>query len=541
MVLVVPLVVALAIAARDRRARTARAQERLELLAHERARLQAAVRRLGDALAAKLDLAALTDVTLRGSIDALDAQAGRVALRGAIDPLTIEIDSGPFAAPLRLAAEQAGAHQEACQVAQDGVWALALPFGFSNDGGLVGGAFAVARRERPFREDEQALMASLVERARWAAGDIVTHQLLRRQATTDPLTKLGNRRKLAADLDERLLGASESRPLGLVLFDLDGFKQYNDTFGHPAGDAVLARLSSKLQAAAAPYGSAYRLGGDEFCVLLSAAPGEIDDVVAVVAAALEERGENFTIGASHGVVVLPREAERLDYAMQLADQRMYSLKHGRSPAARDQARDVLMHIIQAKRPALQVHSAEVAELCRRVGRRIGMSAEQLDELTRAAELHDIGKVGIPDAILAKPGALNDTEWELMQQHTVLGERILNAAPALRPVALIVRATHERWDGAGRPDGLSGEQIPLGARVIAACDAYHAMTSERPHHAARDHRQACAELRRESGGQFDPGVIAELLEELDDGAPSSSPAPGRSRRSPCRPPSGSPSC
>ena len=120
-----------------------------------------------------------------------------------------------------------------------------------------------------------------------------------------------------------------------------------------------------------------------------------------------------------------------------------------------------------------------------------MTVEQLDELRRAAELHDVGKVGIPDAILDKPGPLDDEEWEFMRQHTVLGERILGAAPALRPVAAIVRSTHERWDGRGYPDGLVGEEIPLGSRIVAACDAYEAMTNDRPYRERRDPESARA--------------------------------------------------
>jgi diguanylate cyclase (GGDEF)-like protein len=356
-------------------------------------------------------------------------------------------------------------------------------------------------------------MGGLVDRAKQAAADIVAHQRVREQAITDPLTGLGNRRKLAADMNDRLAAASTSQPLVLLLFDLDGFKGYNDTFGHQAGDAILARLGGKLAAAVSEHGAAYRLGGDEFCVLLAAEPAELGSLVAATAGALEERGENFAVGASYGAVLLPHEARNLDYAMQLADERMYTNKRGRSSVAGDQTRDVLIRIMQAKQPSLQDHSSEVAQLCLRVGRRFAMPAEALDELARAAELHDVGKVGIPDAILNKPGALNEAEWEFMRQHTVLGERILSAAPALRPVAVIVRASHEHWDGRGYPDGLAAEKIPLGARIIAACDAYEAMTTDRCYRARRDHDGACEELLREAGHQFDPNVVGVLLDEL----------------------------
>jgi two-component system, cell cycle response regulator len=132
---------------------------------------------------------------------------------------------------------------------------------------------------------------------------------------------------------------------------------------------------------------------------------------------------------------------------------------------------------------------------------------------RAAELHDLGKVGIPDVILDKPGALNATQWELMRQHTILGERILNASPAMRPVAKVVRATHERWDGRGYPDGLAEEQIPLGARIVAVCDAYSAMIDKRPYASARSHEEACRELKREAGRQFDGHVVEVFLAEI----------------------------
>jgi diguanylate cyclase (GGDEF)-like protein len=516
--LILPLIALLLLASRDRSARIERAQRRLELVARERSRLQTAVRRLGDALAAKLDLAALTDIVLRGSIEALDADAGRLTLTGALgglEPREIEIGSAPnVGEALRRAAELANTDQEPCQLERAGMWALALPFGFSSGGGgRASGALVVAREGRAFGDDEEAVVHGLVERARHAASDIVGHQLLREQALTDALTKLGNRRKLAADVERQLSAASDTNPLVLILFDLDGFKRYNDTFGHLAGDAMLARLGTKLAAATAESGAAYRLGGDEFCVLLPAQSDELCEVVAKAASALEEQGDNFAVGASYGAVLLPHEATDLDFAMQLADERMYSLKRVRSPATADQTRDVLIQIMQAKQPELHNHSNQVAQLCRLVARRFAMTADEVDKMVRAAELHDIGKVGIPDAILDKPGSLDEAEWESMRQHTLLGERILSVAPTLRPVGAIVRATHERWDGEGYPDGLREHEIPLAARIIAACDTYSVMTSDRSYRARLEPEAACLELRRQAGGQLDPQVVEALLEEL----------------------------
>ena len=333
-------------------------------------------------------------------------------------------------------------------------------------------------------------------------------------ALTDSLTRLGNRRKLAADLIERIEMASHANPLVLMVFDLDGFKAYNDTFGHMAGDALLARMGGKLDQIVGPSGVAYRLGGDEFCVLLPAQPHEVPAAVARIAAALREDGERFSIEASGGAVLLPHEANSPEYALQLADERMYLRKGTRRPSvAREQTRDVLVRIMQAKQPGLTDHTSHVSRLAVAVARRLDLDGEQIDEVARAADLHDIGKVGIPDAILEKPGALDAAEWELVRQHTLLGERILSAAAALRPVARIVRSSHERWDGRGYPDGLSGDAIPLAARIVAVCDAYDAMVSDRCYREAMSPVAAREELIQEAGRQFDPEVVGVVLDAL----------------------------
>jgi HD-GYP domain-containing protein (c-di-GMP phosphodiesterase class II) len=238
--------------------------------------------------------------------------------------------------------------------------------------------------------------------------------------------------------------------------------------------------------------------------------------VALATAALREDGETFSIAASGGAVLLPHDATTPDYALQLADDRMYERKQNRHPSpAREQARDVLVRIMQAKQPGLNDHSTEVSRLAVAVGRRLEMTGEELDELARAADLHDIGKVGIPDVILDKPGPLQADEWALIRQHTILGERILSAAPALRPVARIVRSSHERWDGLGYPDGLAGEAIPLAARIVSTCDAYDAIISDRCYRPASSRAAAQAELAREAGHQFDPAVVAAVLESLGE--------------------------
>lgn len=328
----------------------------------------------------------------------------------------------------------------------------------------------------------------------------------RGEANTDALTGLGNRRSLMRDFEEAIDRARPEAPLALVLLDLNGFKSYNDTFGHPAGDQLLARLGARFERAMGPLGSAYRLGGDEFCALIPAGETNTETIAACAAAALSDEGKGFSIDNSRGLVLVPTEAEDVEGSLALADRRMYAAKgDGRRSASR-QTRDVLMKALAERGAELHTHVEEVAALAVRVAKNLDMSNEEVDEVGRAAELHDIGKVAIPDAILSKPGPLDAQEWAFMKRHTIIGERILGAAPALTPVARLVRSTHERFDGAGYPDGLAAEDIPLGARVVFVCDAFNAMTTKRPYDQKRTREDAIAELKRCAGTQFDPRIV-----------------------------------
>jgi diguanylate cyclase (GGDEF)-like protein len=330
------------------------------------------------------------------------------------------------------------------------------------------------------------------------------------QAMHDPLTGLANRRQLAHDLEAVPGAANEDRPARLVVFDLDGFKAYNDAFGHHGGDLLLTRLARALAAAAAPRGTAYRLGGDEFCVLFS--EGADDPSVQRCLDALSEAGEGFSIASSHGSVLVPREASDPDLAMQLADERMYSEKNSSRASAGQQTRNLALKVLSVQQPDIEQHSEHVATLVAGIACRLGMSDSQTAELVRAAELHDIGKIAIPYAVLHKVGPLDDDEWEMMRRHATIGANILSAAPALAGVAEIVRHHHERFDGTGYPQGLSGTDIPLGSRILFACDSFDAMVSDRSYSPAMSEELALDELRRNAGTQFDPLVVAAFSAE-----------------------------
>jgi diguanylate cyclase (GGDEF)-like protein len=324
----------------------------------------------------------------------------------------------------------------------------------------------------------------------------------RREALTDALTGLGNRRALSRDLEGAVAGHRDAVLLGL--FDLDGFKHYNDSYGHPAGDALLERLGTKLAEHVDGVGSAYRMGGDEFCVLL-ALHGDGEAQAATAALALAEHGDGFTITCSYGAIAVPAEADEAGEALRIADQRMYANKNGGRTSARSQSRDVLLRALAERDPGLGQHISGVASMAEAVARRLHLDDEQIEHIRHAAELHDVGKMAIPDAILDKPAPLDPAEWEFIRRHTIIGERIVAAAPALRPVAALVRSSHERWDGTGYPDNLRGEEIPLGARIVAVCDAFDAMIANRPYRAGVEATLALDELTRCAGTQFDPAV------------------------------------
>jgi diguanylate cyclase (GGDEF)-like protein len=389
--------------------------------------------------------------------------------------------------------------------------------------GLIATGVLVAASQRPENAITLVLAGATIVLVLARAGLSLWEnaQLLdasREEALTDSLTGLANRRKLMLDLEIEIEEARDGDPRTLVLFDLNGFKTYNDTFGHPAGDALLSRLAAKLAAAVAPEGTAYRMGGDEFCVLL---PGREPDLHRI-AQALWESGEGFEVTSAYGAAVIPDDATTVSSALSLADEGLYAHKELLADTRRGTAHEPLLRTLAEREPELRAHVADVSSLAVRVGERLGLGLDELEELRLAAELHDVGKLAIPDVVLQKAGSLDPTEWGFIHSHTLIGQRILSASPGLRPVGVIVRSTHENWDGTGYPDGLAGDAIPLAARIIAVCDAYSAITSDRAYRAARTPREAIAELRRCAGMQFDAEVVELLctvLAEEDEHAPT----------------------
>jgi diguanylate cyclase (GGDEF)-like protein/putative nucleotidyltransferase with HDIG domain len=357
-----------------------------------------------------------------------------------------------------------------------------------------------------------------------------------RLALTDPLTGLGNHRHFHERLERELQHANERNlPLTLCFVDVDDFKRINDRFGHPAGDRVLSQLAARLRQT----GEAFRLGGDEFALLLpgygeSAALTAASSVVERIAALDLEQVGSVTVSA--GVAISPQHAADRDELIRLADSALYWAKEygknrvrayrpdvielaelkrlasGPDRAARFRAAASLARAVDARDVYTGSHSQRVAELAARTARRLGLPDEEV-ELTRlAASLHDLGKLAIPEEILRKPGPLTEPERIVLERHPQIGFRMLESL-GVDPVADWVLHHHERWDGSGYPDGVAGERIPLGARIIFVADAYDAMISERVYRRRVSPEEAIAELDRCAGTQFDPNVVAALAEEL----------------------------
>jgi diguanylate cyclase (GGDEF)-like protein/putative nucleotidyltransferase with HDIG domain len=366
-----------------------------------------------------------------------------------------------------------------------------------------------------------------------------THRALRamRLALTDPLTGLGNHRHFHERLQRELLNAEETHsPLTLCFVDIDDFKKINDRFGHPSGDRVLSQISARLRQG----GEAFRLGGDEFALLLAGhdegmALAAANSILTRISAVEFDHIGRVTVSA--GLATFPVQGHGRDELIRLADSALYWAKeHGKNrvrlyrpdvvelaelkrladgpdKAARYRAAASLAKAVDARDTYTGSHSERVSELAARVASRLGLEPEQV-ELTRlAGSLHDLGKLAIPEEILRKPGALTDSERLVLERHPQIGFRMLDSL-GVDPVADLVLHHHERWDGAGYPDGLQGEEIPLGARIIFVTDAFDAMTSDRIYRPKRSSDAALAELERCAGSQFDPAIVAAFTEEIE---------------------------
>jgi two-component system, cell cycle response regulator len=346
--------------------------------------------------------------------------------------------------------------------------------------------------------------------------------LQRRAAGNDRVTGLRNRGSLEADI-----GAAASAPGAgwiLVLLELEGLEAHNDRLGYAAGDAVLRDAARQLVDAVVPLGGiAYRVATSRLAVLVPASDRELGEIVLAATGAAQSGEAEASIGRSYGEVTVPGEAADAEAAFQLAGRRLAAHRQRRHHSARRQAHAVLMAALDVSRPELRNHLRVVAYRAISSARRLQLGREQIDDIALAAELQQIGLLAVPEAVLEKR-ALDEAERAMVRSHTATGARIVAAAPGLASVARLVRSSAEHFDGSGYPDGLAGDAIPLGSRVIAVSVAFAAMTERRAHREPVGPDEALAELRRGSGGQFDPRVVEALARDLaEEAAPAPAPA------------------
>lgn len=361
-----------------------------------------------------------------------------------------------------------------------------------------------------------------------------------RLASIDPLTGVGNHGHFHDRLDAVLAEADEvGTAVSLCLLDIDDFKQINDVRGHPVGDRVLACLAGELRQSE----EAFRIGGDEFALLMTGIE-ERDAITAaekIVKRVTETELEpGLKTSVSAGVATYPRHASNRGDLVQAADKALYEAKNagkgrarlfhpdtvdiaelhklaeGPDREARLRAAATLAYAVDARDAYTGSHSHAVGELAAEIATRLGLSSEDIQLVRLAGRLHDLGKLAIPEEILRKPGALSDSERLVLERHPQIGFRMLQSL-GVEPIASWVLHHHERWDGKGYPEGLGGERIPLGARIIFVADAFDAMTTERVYGTRVSPAQALAELEHCAGTQFDPTVVAAFLAEDVGGA------------------------
>jgi diguanylate cyclase (GGDEF)-like protein/putative nucleotidyltransferase with HDIG domain len=387
---------------------------------------------------------------------------------------------------------------------------------------------------RPSRKHEAAEFERRLDQALRRIVELEQQQ--ERRELRDPLTGLTTLEPFSRRLDAEVSRSRRhGRELSIAALDIDAFRAVNARHGRAAGDAVLVRTARTITEGLRASDVACRSGADDFVVMLPET-GRKDAVACFerILVALQEAGGQLavdSINASAGVASLTtgmsgdalvaEAGGALDRARSRGGGRVETMNN--SPATDDpdvEAAAAQQEVIAGLAEALLErdrytgeHSESVVQLVDSVARALGLKEAEAAHIRAAALLHDIGKVAIPDDVLNKNGPLDGEEWKIMREHPVIGERILRAVPGMGPVARIVRHEHERWDGGGYPDGLTGESIPIGSRVILACDAYHAMTSDRPYRKAMPHAEAIRELSVCAGKQFDPEVTKMLIGKL----------------------------
>lgn len=338
---------------------------------------------------------------------------------------------------------------------------------------------------------------------------------LRYLSYTDSMTNVYNRAyfdEMAKKyLDEKYL------PVGVIMGDANGLKIVNDTFGHEEGDNLLKLITMVLKEACEDKGMVCRIGGDEFVVLL---PNSSEKDCEIIIKKIFEKCKNYNhelvdLSIALGVSVTNSLDKSIYDSLKEAEDKVYRQKLLQANSVRSSMMYSLKAGLETKSMETEEHTERILKNAMEVGKKMNLSLSEMDELELVAKLHDIGKIGISEEILLKPGKLTEEEYEIIKTHTEKGYRIVRASNELDSVAKGVLTHHERWDGNGYPLKLKGEKIPLSARIVSVVDSYDVMTHDRVYRKRKKSKEAVEELKKCSGKQFDPKIVDVFVECLHE--------------------------
>ena len=342
---------------------------------------------------------------------------------------------------------------------------------------------------------------------------------IKEMSLIDQLTGLYNRRYY----EHNILNAYGEKclPLSILLMDVNGLKLVNDAFGHKYGDLILTQIATILKNNInAKEGFAARIGGDEFIVVLPShslieAKKVADNIKQNIDLQSKENQENLGIMLSASIGLATRESikQNPEETFKAAEDSMYRHKLAETASVKSKTIDIILNTLYEKGEMEMLHSRRVSELSSKLASALGLDKEKVDEIRLAGLMHDIGKIGIPEQILNKPGKLTDEEYEIIKKHSEAGYRILKASNEFYKIAIYVLQHHERIDGKGYPYGLTGEEITLPAKIIAIADAYDAMTSTRSYREAKTKEYAISQLLKYAGTQFDENLVKVFIEKV----------------------------